>query len=128
MTRNRASAKSAGTRFETIIANHMADALDDDRIERRTRNGNKDRGDVGGVRTAFGERVVVEVKDTAKITLGTWMNEVETEKGNDDAPVGVVVHKRIRYGATRAGGSYVTMTLDDFLRILGGPEREGPLL
>jgi hypothetical protein len=115
--------------METLVAPHAAEVLDDDRIERRVRNGNKDRGDVGGMRTPHGERIVVEVKDTARLTLGTWMNEVETEKGNDDAPIGVVVHKRVGYGAARIGGSYVTMTYDDFLRIIGGPDRkEGPLL
>lgn len=106
----------------------MAADLADDRIDRRVKTGSKDRGDIGGVRTPFGERVVVEVKDTARLTLGSWMNEVETEKGNDDAPVGVVVHKRVGYGAAKVGGSYVTMTLDDFLRIIGGPNpEEGPL-
>jgi hypothetical protein len=124
MARNRASAKAAGSKMERLVADHMASELDDDRIDRRVKTGNKDRGDIGGLRTAFGERVVVEVKDTARITLGTWLGEVEVEKGNDDAPVGVVVHKRIGYGATRIGGSYVTMTLDDFLRILGGPDPE----
>jgi hypothetical protein len=121
MVRNRASAKQAGSRYERVVADHMMDVLDDDRIDRRPRNGSKDRGDIGGVRTAFGERVVVEVKDTAKLTLGAWMKEVEVEKGNDDAPVGVIVHKRVRYGEAKVGGSYVTMTLDDFLRIIGGP-------
>lgn len=124
MVRNRASAKAAGSKAERLVADHMAASLDDDRIDRRVKTGNKDRGDIGGVRSPFGERVVVEVKDTSRITLGTWMNEVEVEKGNDDAPVGVVVHKRVGYGATRVGGWYVTMTLDDFLRVIGGPDPE----
>jgi hypothetical protein len=47
--RSRRSAKTAGTRFETAIAAALAAALGDDRIERRTRNGTKDRGDIGGV-------------------------------------------------------------------------------
>lgn len=102
----------------------MARVLEDDRIDRRVKTGAKDRGDVGGVRTSFGERVVVEAKDTARLTLGVWMNEVEVEKGNDDAPIGVVIHKRMGYGATRMGGTYVTMTMDDFLRIIGGPDPE----
>lgn len=102
----------------------MAERLDDDRIDRRVKTGNKDRGDVGGVRTIHGERVVVEVKDTTRLALGAWTNEVTTEKGNDDAPVGVVVHKRVGYGYTRVGGWYVTMTMDDFLRLGWGPDPE----
>jgi hypothetical protein len=124
MTRNRASAKSAGSKAERAVADHMAAGLDDDRIDRRVKTGNKDRGDVGGVRTAHGERVVVEVKDTTRLALGAWASEVETEKGNDDAPVGVVVHKRVGYGYTRVGGWYVTMTMDDFLRLGWGPDPE----
>jgi hypothetical protein len=99
----------------------MAEQLDDDRIDRRVKTGNKDRGDIGGVRSTTGERVVVEVKDTARLALGTWANEVAAEKGNDDAPIGVVVHKRVGYGDKKIGGWYVTTTLDDLIRLLGGP-------
>src|SRR5688500_10743589 len=42
MTRSRASARKAGSSFETLIAGYLA-ATVDDRIERRTKNGNKDR-------------------------------------------------------------------------------------
>jgi hypothetical protein len=76
MTRNRASAKAAGSRTERRVADYIADKMDDDRIDRRVKTGAKDRGDIGGVRSATGERVVVEVKDTTRVTLGTWMNEV----------------------------------------------------
>ena len=121
MTRNRASAKSAGSRAERMVADHIAEQMDDDRIDRRVKTGSKDRGDIGGVRSTVGERVVVEVKDTARLALGTWMNEVAAEKKNDDAPIGVVVHKRVGYGEKKIGGWYVTTTLDDFIRLLGGP-------
>jgi len=50
MNRNRASAKKAGTAFETLVAGFLAERLGDDRIERRTKNGAKDRGDIAGVR------------------------------------------------------------------------------
>jgi hypothetical protein len=129
MARSRASAKQAGSKMERLVADHAMRVLDNDAIDRRVKTGNKDRGDIAGLRSAFGERIVAEVKDTARLTLGTWMNEVETEKRNDDAPIGVVIHKRVGFGALRIGGSYVTMTYDDFLRLIGGPDREeGPLL
>lgn len=35
MTRSRASAKQAGTAAERAVANYLAQALDDDRIDRR---------------------------------------------------------------------------------------------
>ncbi len=124
MTRNRRSAKAAGSLFESQVAGYLADALDDDRIERRARNGSKDRGDVGGVRTATGERVVVECKDVRKLNLSGWVDEAEVERGNDDAAVGVVAHKRLRFGAKNMGGTYVTMTLADFAVLLGGTREE----
>lgn len=117
MARSRASAKKAGTHMETIVADYLASALDDDRIERRAKNGNKDRGDIGGVRCIAG-RVVIECKNTSKMELGTWATEVEVERGNDDAVVGVIAHKR--HGKGHARDQWVTMTLADFAVLLGG--------
>lgn len=123
MARNRKSAKQAGSLFEAHVAGFLADALDDDRIERRARNGSKDRGDVGGVRTTMGERVVIEAKNVTRTNLAGWIGEAEVERGNDDAAVGVVVHKRVGKGMKNMGEQYVTMTLADFAVLLGG-ERE----
>src|SRR5450756_2953601 len=78
MTRTRTSAKKAGSRFETLVATYLAEALDDDRIERRARTGAKDRGDIGGVRH-MGARVVIECKDCARPALAQWAAEAETE-------------------------------------------------
>jgi hypothetical protein len=115
--------------MERLVADYAMVVLDDDRIDRRTKSGNKDKGDILGLRSAFGERIVAEVKDTARLALGTWMNEVEIEKRNDSAPIGVVIHKRVGHGKAKIGGTYVTMTYDDFLRLIGGPDgKEGPLL
>jgi hypothetical protein len=124
MARNRQSAKAAGTAFENLVAWYLSDALDDDRIERRARNGSKDRGDIGGVRTVMGERVIVECKDVRALSLSSWVNEAEIERGNDDAAVGVVAHKRSGKGAKNMGGTYVTMTLADFAVLLGGTREE----
>lgn len=119
MSRSRKSAKTAGTAFETATARYLAGALDDDRIERRARSGAKDRGDIGGVRSLAG-RVVIECKNTARIDLAGWMSEARVEAGNDDATTAVVVHKRHGVGMSRMGDQWVTMTLADFARLLGG--------
>lgn len=119
--RNRRSAKAAGTRFESCIATYLAAALNDDRIERRAKSGAKDRGDIGGVRV-HGKRVVVECKDVSKLALPQWTAEAHTEAGNDDALVGVVVHKRT--GVGDPGRQWVTLTVDDLLALLTG-ERHG---
>ena len=116
MSRTRASAKAAGTRFESQIAGYLAEHVDD-RIERRAKAGAKDRGDVSGVRHR-GARVVIECKDTTRATLGPWVNEAEVERGNDDALVGVVAHKR--HGVGAPGEQFVTMTLRDFVALLTG--------
>lgn len=116
MTRTRASAKKAGSSFERSIADYLAAAIDD-RIDRRVKNGTKDRGDIGGVRI-FGQRVVLECKNTAKTSLGTWATEAETERGNDDALAGVIVHKR--HGKGQPADQWVTLTLADFTALLTG--------
>ena len=106
--------------MENLVANYLASALDDDRIERRAKNGNKDRGDIAGVRCVAG-RVVIECKNTKTLSLGVWATETEIERGNDDAAVGVIAHKR--HGKGQARDQWVTMTLADFAVLLGG-ERE----
>ena len=116
MSRTRASAKAAGTRMETLVAAYLA-AHVDDRIERRRLGGAKDRGDIAGLRH-MGERVVVEVKDTAKADLAGWAAEVEAERGNDGAVAGIVVHKR--HGRAAAADQWVLMTLGDLVALING--------
>lgn len=121
MSRSRASAKAAGARFERVVADYLADVLNDDRIDRRVKRGANDRGDIAGVRTIRGGRVVVECKDVSRDALPAWIDESEVERGNDDAVVGVVVHKR--RGTANPADQFVTMTLETFVRLLeGGPE------
>lgn len=115
--RTRRSARTAGTRFERTIADALAAALDDDRIDRRARTGAKDRGDIAGLRL-HGQRVVVEVKDCATLRLPEWTSEARTEAGNDDALVGVVVHKR--RGVSDPLAQWVTCTVADLVAILSG--------
>ena len=116
--RSRASAKDAGTRFERSVADFLANRLDDDRIDRRAKTGAKDRGDIGGVRTPLGGRVVIECKDTARPDLPGWLRQAETERGNDDAAAGVVVHKK--RGTADPAEQYVTMSLETLAVLLEG--------
>lgn len=116
--RKRATARDAGARMERLVAEFLAFRLADDRIERRTRNGAHDRGDIAGVRTIRGGRVVIECKDTTRQELAAWLREAEIERGNDDAVVGVVAHKK--RGTANPADQYVTMTLETFARLLEG--------
>lgn len=117
MTRTRRSARQAGTSFETLVASYLAATLDDDRIERRTRTGAKDRGDITGVRH-LGQRIVIECKNTTRLDLAGWASEAETERGNDDAGVGLIVHKR--HGKGDPAAQWVTCTLGDLVALLTG--------
>ena len=126
VTRNRKSARDAGTRFESDTAKFLAERLDDDRIERRTRNGAKDRGDIAGVRTVTGERVVIECKNTSRDNLPAWIREAEQERVNDDAFIGVVVHKA--HGRGAPGDQFVPMTLETFCRLLDGGVNTEPVI
>ena len=117
MTRSRASAKQAGAAAERAVADHLAAALDDDRIDRRVKTGSKDRGDIGGVRV-HGQRLCIEVKNHARVDLAGWVAEAQIEAGNDDALAGVVVHKR--KGTTNVDHWYVTMTVAELIAIITG--------
>lgn len=119
MARSRASAKQAGARHERSIADYLATQLEDDRIDRRVKTGANDKGDILGVRTISGGRLVVECKDYGgRYLVSEWLNEAETERGNDDAVAGIVVAKR--RGTTAPGEQVVFMTVDDFITILTG--------
>lgn len=109
--------KAKGTAFESLFVKWLRQRLGDDRIERMPLNGNKDRGDIAGVRTLLGEKVVVECKNHARMSLGVWIGEAAVERGNADAHVAVVVHKRL--GKGQAKDQYVTMTAEDFAVLLG---------
>ena len=121
MTRNRASAKAAGAKAEREVADFLAKALDDDRIDRRVRNGAKDRGDIGGLRV-HGQRLVAEVKNTSRIDLAGWIAEAQVEAGNDDALAGIVISKR--KGTTNVGRWYVHMSVAELVAIITGQRAE----
>lgn len=109
-------AKSKGTAFETLIVGGLQQHLGDG-VCRRTTNGTKDRGDVHGV-YAHGQRLVLELKNHKTMDLAGWVREAETERGNDDALAGVVVHKR--RGTTDPLEQYATMTVRELLALVTG--------
>jgi hypothetical protein len=118
MTRSRASAKQAGQKHERSIANYFRDKLGDG-IDIRPKNGTKDRGDIGGVFMPTGGRVVIEAKNYGgSVKVKPWLDEAETERGNDDAEVGIVIAKR--QGTTHPGEQLVMMTVDTLLKFWPG--------
>ncbi|MEE2058952.1 hypothetical protein [Rhodococcus artemisiae] len=117
MTRTRKSAKAAGQRFESDIADYLATHIDD-RIERRRLNGINDRGDLTGLKV-HGLRTVVECKNYGgRFEVGTWLGETETARHNDHADIALVAAKR--RGTTHPGNQVVFMTLDDLIALITG--------
>jgi hypothetical protein len=120
MSRNLKSAKQAGTSFETLVANYLADNIDD-RIERRRLSGSQDRGDIAGL-YVHDQRVVVECKNYGgQLKVGPWLDETEVERNNDGALMGFVVAKR--KGTTNPAEQIVLMTLADLIALITGDKK-----
>lgn len=115
MARNRNSAKQAGARFERVIADCLRDYVSEF-IDRRVKTGAADKGDLSNLRTQQGHRVVAELKDYGgRFEVGSWLKEVETERVNDDARVGVVIAKR--RGHADPLDQVVIMTVRDYIAL-----------
>lgn len=107
-----------GAKFEQACADYIT-ARTGDEIIRKRLGGSQDKGDLHGVRH-MGKRVTVECKDCRDMKLAKWLDEAETERGNDDGEYGVVIHHRKGKGQAQFGENYVTMTLDTFLAMCVG--------
>lgn len=117
MARTRRSAKAAGARFERVVADYLAEELDDDRIDRAPKAGAKDKGDIANVR--IGEhKIVIECKDVTRMDLPTWVREAQVEAENAGALTGIVVHKRHR--VANPAQQWTTMTLGELVKLLKG--------
>ena len=74
----------------------------------------KGRGFAGNDFTDTGD-FGIEAKNHARMQLGTWMAQAETNTKAEHRRFPVVIHKRRRFSASRA---YVTMPLEDFFAML----------
>lgn len=110
MSRTRASAKKAGTSWETEIVNELI-AHGWPYAERRRLSGALDKGDIAGV-----AGVCIEAKNAARIELAQWLDEVTREKNNAGAAVGAVWMKR--RGRSRAAQGYVLLDGATFMQLL----------
>lgn len=101
--------------MERQIADYLAEELDSPHIDRQIRTGARDVGDVRGV-TIAGHKLAIECKDVATQALPQWTREAQVEADNLGAVAGVVVHKR--RGTTKPSDQWVTMTLQDLVKII----------
>jgi hypothetical protein len=121
VTRNRATAKAAGAKFERLIADGLATALEDTRIDRKVKSGAQDKGDIANVR--LGEhRIVIECKDRGgQFYAAEWVAEAEAERTNDGALAGIVIAKR--KGVTDPMQQYVVATVGELVALLRGDRK-----
>lgn len=119
--RSRQSARQAGPKFERTIADYLSAHFDgpgERTIDRQVKMGSKDLGDIRGVKTLSGGRVVVECKEYGgKFQVGPWLTEAEVERGNADAVAGVVIAKR--RGVADPAEQVVFMTVRDLVALIG---------
>lgn len=106
--------KARGTAFERLIADGLAEHLDDARIDRAPLRGTNDRGDISNLVSPFG-KVVVECKNVSRLDLSGWVDEAQVERGNADAIAGFVVVKR--RGKGNPLDQYVVGTVRDLLAL-----------
>jgi hypothetical protein len=116
MSRNRSSAKKAGSSFERSIADYFRDNWDD-RIDRRVKTGAVDKGDIANFRINT-RRIVIECKNETKYDFNNAVNEARTEGLNDGALVGFAVVKR--HGKADPAEQFVVSTVGDFVNFLRG--------
>lgn len=116
MARNRTSAKQAGAKFERLIADALAEALEDTRIDRKVKTGAKDCGDIANVRHN-GQRLVLELKDRGgQFFAAEWVGEAEAERINDEALAGIVIAKR--KGVTDPMRQWCLMEVSELVALL----------
>lgn len=103
MARTRASAKQAGTRFETQCAEYLTDQLGV-KITRMPKSGAQDKGDLYGV-TIHGVPLVVECKSpgrTSSWSLSGWWSETLEETHHADTDYGILVIKRFNTSVSKS--------------------------
>lgn len=132
MTRNRASAKQAGSAQERVIADYLKEVTNNDDIDRAPRHGVRDIGDIANLKFR-GHRIAIEVKDckheyctkcnrVTGMKLAEWTKEAIDEADNYNALAGFAVVKR--RGVTDPSKQWVIGTLDQLVSLINEvPER-----
>ena len=115
MTRNRSSAKKAGSAFESLIRDALREGLRDPNIQRAPRWGAKDKGDLVNVRID-GHDLVIQTKDVSVLSLPNWTRDAKVQALNADALAGIVIHKR--RGTTNPLEQWVSMTVSELIALI----------
>lgn len=101
--------KIRGTRWESAVRDYLV-SRGFSGVERRSLNGNKDRGDLLGV-----DGWTFEAKDEARISLAGYVDEARVEAANAGTPWFAAIVKRRRKSTADA---YVVLPLGLFTSLL----------
>lgn len=124
MSRTRRSAKQAGATFERAIADHLRNTLNTPTIDRKTRTGIRDTGDIANVTDSHDRLIAIECKNYGgKLNPPQWLREAEGERKNYNAEVGIVIAKR--RGTTNPEEQYVLMDVKTLTKLLTPPTEKG---
>jgi hypothetical protein len=115
MARNRKSAKAAGTRFESLIAEGLRTALNDPNIQRAPLWGAKDKGDIVNLRID-GHDLVIQTKDLARSDVAGGVRDAKVQAVNAGALAGFYVHKRV--GTTDPMKQWVSCTVAELVAMI----------
>lgn len=121
--------KELGTDYESANVAYARERTGDSRIERRAQHGNRDMGDVYGLR-AHGHEGIMECKRVERLSdslLDRFKEQALAERGNADADfVLLSVWRRGKGYQTRGGkapksfgGNLCYVTIEDLLKIAG---------
>ena len=111
--------RAKGTRFESAVAEYLRLATGQD-VDRNPLYGSGDRGDLRGLKIK-GDPVTIECKNTKKLELSDYLNQVEAEAANNLSDYGVVVWKRPKIGIDnpiKTADHAVIMTLSTFTQLI----------
>lgn len=104
------ASRAKGTAFETAVVRYLNEH-GYPYAERRALAGTNDKGDIAGV-----PGVMFECKAVRTITLAEFMGQVDVQKANAQAQIGVAVIKRRQ---KPIGKAYVVMDLEQFVELIG---------
>ena len=100
------------------MADYLAEALADQRIDRKVKSGAKDKGDIANV-MVHDQKLTVEAKNYGdQIKAAIWTAEAAVERANDKGLAGVVIAKR--KGTTDPGRQWVLMEANELVAIING--------
>lgn len=121
--------KDLGTKFESATVAYLRERTGDSRIERRAMHGNRDMGDVYGIR-AHGYEGIAECKRVERMTadrLDKFKRQAVDERYNADADFVLLIVWRKGKGYQAKGGkapasfgeNVCWITVEDLLKVSG---------